>query len=36
VPLADVPPGLYDVQVSVLEPAGRKANFWRSGVAVIP
>ena len=36
VPLRDLTPGRYDVQVSVLEPDGKKAKFWRSPVVVIP
>jgi VWFA-related protein len=29
-------PGHYDCQVTVLDPAGQKAAFWRAAVAVIP
>ncbi len=36
VPLADLPPGSYDCQVTVLEPTGKKAAFWRAPVVVIP
>jgi hypothetical protein len=36
VALADVPPGQYDCQITVLEPAGQKAAFWRAPVVVIP
>jgi VWFA-related protein len=36
VPLERLPPGRYDCQVTVLEPDGRKAAFWRAPVVVIP
>jgi VWFA-related protein len=36
VPLAGLTPGLYDLQVSVLEPNGKRVNFWRSAVVLIP
>ena len=36
VALADLPPGSYDCQVTVLEPTGKKAAFWRAPVVVIP
>ncbi len=35
-PLADLPPGRYDCQVTVLQPDGNKAAFWRAGVVLIP
>jgi len=35
VPLADVAPGRYECQVTVLEPGGQKAAFWRSAIAVV-
>ena len=35
VPLERLPPGRYDCQVTVLEPDGRKAAFWRAPVVVI-
>jgi VWFA-related protein len=35
VPLDTVPPGRYDCQVTVLDPTGRKAAFWRAPVAVV-
>jgi len=35
VPLGRLSPGRYDLQVSVLEPNGRKVNFWRSPVVLI-
>jgi hypothetical protein len=34
VPLDGVASGRYDVQVTVLEPASRKAAFWRAPVVV--
>ena len=36
VPLAGVSPGRYDLQVTVLDPAGRQAAFWRAPVVVRP
>jgi VWFA-related protein len=36
VPLEGFPPGRYDVQVTVLEPNGQKAAFWRAPIAVVP
>jgi VWFA-related protein len=35
-PLADLPPGRYDCQVTVLQPDGNKAAFWRAGIVLIP
>jgi VWFA-related protein len=35
-PLTDLPPGRYDCQVTVLQPDGNKAAFWRAGVVLIP
>ena len=35
VPLADVAPGRYECQVTVLEPGGQKVAFWRSPIAVV-
>jgi VWFA-related protein len=35
VPLAGVPPGRYDCQVTVLEPNGQKAAFWRAPVVIV-
>ena len=34
--LHTVPPGRYECQVSVLNPAGQKAAFWRAPIAVVP
>jgi VWFA-related protein len=35
VPLADVAPGRYDCQVTVLEPTGQKVAFWRAPVLIV-
>jgi VWFA-related protein len=35
-PLGSVEPGRYDCQVTVLEPNGQKAVFWRAPVFVVP
>jgi hypothetical protein len=35
VPLESVSPDTYDLQVSVLDPAGQKAAFWRAPVVVV-
>jgi hypothetical protein len=36
VPLTALAPGSYDCQVSVLDPTGSKANFWRAPIVIIP
>jgi VWFA-related protein len=36
VPLESVPPGPYDCQVTVLDPTGQKAAFWRAPVVLVP
>jgi VWFA-related protein len=36
IPLASLPPGRYDCQVTVLEPAGQKIAFWQAPIAVVP
>jgi hypothetical protein len=36
IPLDSFSPGRYDCQVSVLDPAGGKATFWRAPIVVIP
>jgi len=36
IPLSGLPPGKYDCQVSVLNPAGQKAAFWRAPIVVVP
>ena len=35
VPLAGLPAGRYDCQVTVLEPAGRKIAFWQAPIAIV-
>jgi len=35
-PLGKLPPGEYDCEVTVLDPAARKAAFWQAPVMVIP
>jgi VWFA-related protein len=35
-PLANVEPGRYDCQVTVLDPTAGKAAFWRAPLAVVP
>ena len=36
VPLEGFPTGRYDCQVSVLDPTGAKATFWRAPIVIIP
>jgi hypothetical protein len=36
VALDKLPPGRYDCQVSVLDPSGQKAAFWRAPVMLVP
>jgi len=36
VPLDGVPTGRYDCQVTVLDPTGQKAAFWRAPVVIVP
>jgi VWFA-related protein len=36
VSLDDFAPGTYECQVSVLDPTGAKASFWRAPIVVIP
>jgi VWFA-related protein len=36
VPLTDVEPGRYEAQVSVVDPGGTKAAFWRAPIVVVP
>jgi hypothetical protein len=36
IPLSQLPPGEYDCQISVLNPAGQKAAFWQAQVKVVP
>jgi VWFA-related protein len=35
-PLSSLEPGRYDCQVSVLDPTGNKAAFWRAPIAIVP
>jgi len=35
-PLDSIPTGSYECQVTVLEPSGQKAAFWRAPIVVIP
>ncbi|HEY3940273.1 MAG TPA: VWA domain-containing protein [Bryobacteraceae bacterium] len=34
--LAKLPPGKYDCQLTVLDPAEQKAAFWRTPIAIVP
>jgi len=34
--LNGLPPGKYDCQVTVLDPATKKANFWRAPILLVP
>jgi hypothetical protein len=34
--LTNLPPGKYDCQVSVLDPTGQKAAFWRAPIVIVP
>jgi hypothetical protein len=36
VALNQVPPGQYDCQVTVLDPTGEKAAFWRAPIVIVP
>ena len=36
VPLGSLAPGRYECQITVLEPEGGKAAFWRSPIVIIP
>ncbi len=33
---ADVPPGRYDCQLTILNPGNQKATFWRTSIALVP
>jgi VWFA-related protein len=35
-PLSKLAPGEYDCQVTVLEPGGKKAAFWRAPIMLVP
>jgi len=34
--LAELPPGQYDCQVTVLDPTGQKAAFWQAPIVLVP
>jgi VWFA-related protein len=34
--LAQLPPGKYDCQVTVLDPTGQKGTFWQAPIMVVP
>jgi VWFA-related protein len=36
IPLASIEPGQYECQVTVLDPGGSKAAFWRAPIVVVP
>ena len=36
VPLEKIPPGRYDCQIAVIEPAGQKVAFWQAAIAIVP
>jgi len=36
IPLASLSPGRYDWQVTVIDPAGQKAAFWQTAIAIVP
>jgi hypothetical protein len=36
IPLGTLTAGKYDCQVSVLDPSGQKAAFWRAPVELVP
>jgi VWFA-related protein len=36
IPLESLPPGRYECQVSVLDPTGSRATFWRAPIMIIP
>src|SRR5688572_15432715 len=36
VPLERIPPGRYDCQIAVIEPAGQKVAFWQAPIAIVP
>jgi hypothetical protein len=35
-PLTSLPVGRYDCQVTVLQPSGEKAAFWRAAIVLVP
>jgi hypothetical protein len=36
VSLADLQPGKYECQITVLDSTSQKANYWRAPIAVVP
>ena len=34
--LKDLPPGRYDCQVTILDPADNKGTFWQSEIMIVP
>jgi hypothetical protein len=34
--LSELPPGEYDCQVNVIDPAGQKGTFWQAPIVVVP
>lgn len=36
VPLAAAAPGAYDCQVTILDPTGQRASFWRAPILLVP
>ena len=36
VPLDALVPGRYECQVTVLDPVGQKAAFWRAPIVIVP
>jgi hypothetical protein len=36
IPLEGVPPGRYDCQVTVIDPASGRAAFWQAPIAIVP
>jgi hypothetical protein len=35
-PLAGLPPGQYECQVTVIDPATQKAAFWQAPIVIVP
>jgi hypothetical protein len=36
IPVEQVPPGRYDCQVTVIDPASSRAAFWQAAIAIVP
>jgi hypothetical protein len=36
IPLASLSPGRYEWQVTIIDPAGQKAAFWQTAIAIVP